>query len=316
VAQFSKQAFCYVFDRLTGAPIWPIVEKPVPTEPRLPGERPALTQPHPTHPAPLAGQGTTEDQVLDFTPQLHQQAMEILSRYQTGPLFTPPTLASSDAKWGTIQRPFIGGATNWSGACADPDLGTIFVPSRDTAGIVYFYTPTAEQGGTVRYTHGGRAPEGITRLQGPQGLPLWKPPYSRMTAIDMHTGEVAWMKPSGMGSPAIRNHPALAGLELPALGGEGRGGPIATKTLLISWKGGQMRGEEAARNEPQPEGEPGLVAYDKRTGEEVGFAKLPAPPIGTPMTYLADGKQYIALTVSGTPPKIVALALPDQAAAK
>lgn len=312
VVQLSKQAFCYVFDRVTGEPIWPIVEKPVPTSPHLPGERPAPTQPHPTRPLPLAGQGTTEDQVIDFTPQLHQEAMEILSRYQTGPLFTPPTLATAAGTWGTIQRPSIGGATNWSGGCADPTLGYIFVPSRDTAGITYFYTPGTEQGGTVRFTHGGRLPEGAKRLEGPQGLPLWKPPYSRMTAIDMHTGGHAWMKPSGNGSARIRNHPALKGIDLPPLGGEGRGGPIVTSTLMISWKGGSLRGEEATR-EPNPDftGEAGLVAYDKLTGEEIGFAPLPAPPIGTPMTYMVDGRQYIALTVSGSPPKVVALTLGD-----
>jgi quinoprotein glucose dehydrogenase len=312
VAQFSKQAFCYVFDRVTGEPIWPIVEKPVPTEPHLPGERPAPTQPHPTRPAPVAGQGTTEDQVIDFTPELHKQAMEILARYQTGPLFTPPTLATPGGTWGTIQRPSIGGATNWSGACADPESGYVFVPSRDTAGVIYFYTPRPEQGGTVRYTHGGRPPEGVTRLQGPQGLPMWKPPYSRMTAIDMHSGDHAWMKPSGMGASSIRNHPALKGIELPPLGGEPRGGPIVTKTVLISWKGGSLRGEEGGREEPsEPGGGPGLVAYDKVTGEEVGFAPLPAPPIGTPMTYMIDDRQYIALTVAGSPPRIVALSLPE-----
>jgi quinoprotein glucose dehydrogenase len=315
VAQFSKQAFCYVFDRVTGEPIWPIVEKPVPTEPHLPGERPAPTQPHPIRPAPISGQGTNEDQVIDFTPELHKEAMKILSRYQTGPLFTPQTLATADGKWGTIQRPSIGGAVNWSGACADPQSGYLFVPSRDTAGITYFYTPSTDQGGTVRYTHGGRPPQEVKRLQGPQGLPMWKPPYSRMTAIDMHTGDNAWMKPSGKGSANVRNHSALKGLDLPPLGGETRGGPIVTKTLLISWKGGAMRGEEAPREQPQESaGGVGLVAYDKRTGEEVGFAPLPAAPIGTPMTYMADGKQYIAISVSGSPPKIVALCLGDSKA--
>jgi quinoprotein glucose dehydrogenase len=317
VAQLSKQAYCYVFDRVTGEPIWPIVEKPVPTEPHLPGERPAPTQPHPTKPAPLAGQGSTEDQVINFTPELHKEAMQILSRYQTGPLFTPQTLATAEASWGTIQRPYIGGATNWIGGAVDPESGYLFVPSRDSAGVTHFYTPSPGQGGTVRFTHGGRAPEGVGRLQGPQGLPLWKPPYSRMTAIDLGSGEHAWMKPSGMGSAAIRNHPALAGIELPPLGGEARGGPIVTKTLMISWKGGSLRGEEQARaGPPQAAEAPGLVAYDKVSGEEVGFARLPSPPIGTPMTYMFEGRQYIAVTVSGTPPQIVALALPEAEAAE
>jgi len=314
VAQLSKQAFCYVFDRMTGEPIWPIVEKPVPTEPHLPGERPAPTQTHPTKPSPLAGQGSTEDQVIDFTPELHKEAMQILSRYQTGPLFTPQTLATAQGTWGTIERPFIGGAVNWSGGCVDPESGYLFVPSRDGAGIVYFYTPASDQGGTVRFTHGGRPPEEVERLRGPQGLPLWKPPYSRMTAINLHTGDEAWMKPSGQGSDAIRKHPAVAGLKLPALGGEARGGPIVTKTLMISWKGGSLRGEASAREGPPEAAEaPGLVAYDKATGEEVGFAALPAAPIGTPMTYMLDGRQYIALTITGAPPKIVALALPAPA---
>jgi quinoprotein glucose dehydrogenase len=138
-----------------------------------------------------------------------------------------------------------------------------------------------------------------------------------MTAIDMRTGDHAWMKPAGIGSPTIRNHPALAGIELPPLGGESRGGPIATKTLLISWKGGSVRGEERVREGP-PEAaeEPGLVAYDKITGEQVGFAKLPSAPIGTPMTYMVDGRQYIALTVTGSPPKVVALTLPDSQAGR
>lgn len=314
IAQFSKQAFCYVFDRVTGEPIWPIEERPVPTEPVVPGERVSPTQPFPTKPAAVSGQGVTEDQIIDFTPELHAEAMKLLENYQTGPLFQPQTLAEAGGKMGTIQRPSLGGAINWGGGGADPELGYLFIPSRDTAGITYFYSPTAEDGGTVRYTHGGRPPQGASRggLR-VQGLPIFKPPYSRMTAIDLHTGDEAWMRPAGMGSPAIRNHPALKDLDLPPLGGESRGGPLTTKTLMISASGGGG-GDEGPRGGDDDEDEqqgPGLIAYDKLTGEEVAFAPLPARAIGTPMTYMIEDKQYIAVTVGGTPPSIAVLTLPS-----
>ena len=297
VAQLSKQGFCYVFDRETGEPVWPIEERPVPQEPALPGERPSPTQPFPTKPAPYAGQGSADDQLIDFTPQLRAEAIELLKDFARGPIFTPPTLNVPNGHRGMIQRPSDGGSTNWNGGALDPETGLLYVPSRNNFRVTRYYAPVPRDGLTVDYTHGGRGPS----PRGPQGLPIFKPPYSRMTAINLNTGDHEWMKPAGMGSDQIRNHPALEGLDLPPLGGEGRGGPLVTKTLMISAKS-PVRGTTSGEG-------PALVAYDKATGEEVGEVPLPGRAIGTPMTYMLDGKQFIALTVSGRIPRLVAYTL-------
>ena len=295
VAQLSKQGFCYVFDRVTGEPVWPIEERPVAQEPALPGERPAPTQPFPTKPEAYAGQGSADDQLIDFTPQLRAEAIELLKDFARGPLFTPPTLNVQGGHGGMIQRPSDGGSTNWNGGAFDPETGLLYVPSRSNFRVTRYYQPVPRNGLTSDYTHGGRG----AAPRGPQGLPIFKPPYSRMTAINLNTGDHEWMKPAGMGSDQIRNHPALRGLDLPALGGEGRGGPLVTKTLMFSAKS-PVRGSQ---------GGPALVAYDKATGEEVGEVPLPGRGIGTPMTYMLDGVQYIALTVSGRIPRLVAYRL-------
>jgi quinoprotein glucose dehydrogenase len=303
VAQVSKQGFIYTFDRATGKPVWPIEERPVPTRPALPGEVPSPTQPFPTKPAAFDYQGVTIDDLVDFTPEIRQMAIEAVKGFTLGPLFTPPTLAEGQTK-GTLMRPTGNGAANWSGAAIDPESGWLYVPSSNVAGVIGFYSPE-DQGGTLRYTHG--LPESVM-LSGqgqlnpsprmPRGLPLLKPPYSRMTAVDMNTGEHAWMTPLGNGD-RIRNLPMLKDLKLPPLGGDGRGGPLLTKTLLISAlaAGGRDDG-------------PRLVAYDKTTGKEIASVDLPRGAIGTPMTYMLDGKQYIALTIGGTPPELIAFALP------
>ena len=158
--------------------------------------------------------------------------------------------------------------------------------------VIHYYTPGEDIGGDLRFTHGGRG----GRARGPQGLPLFKPPYSRMTAIDLNTGEHVWVSPTGNGD-AIRNHELLKDLNLPPLGGDGRGGPLLTKTLLIS--------PESPRG-----GTPVLVARDKTTGTLVGSVSLPSRVLGTPMTYRHEGKQYIAFTVTGSPPELIALSLP------
>ena len=304
VAQVSKQGFIYTFDRATGKPVWPIVERPVPTTPTVPGEVPSPTQPFPTKPAAFDYQGVTIDDLVDFTPEIRQMAIEAVKGFTLGPLFTPPTLAVEGQTKGTLMRPTGNGAANWSGAAIDPETGWLYVPSSNVAGVISFYSPEA-QGGTLRYTHGppesallsGQGqPSATPRM--PRGLPLLKPPYSRMTAVDMNTGEHAWMTPLGNGD-RIRNLPMLKDLKLPPLGGDGRGGPLLTKTLLISAlsAGGHDDG-------------PRLVAYDKVTGKELASVDLPRGAIGTPMTYLVDGKQYIALTIGGAPPELIAFALP------
>jgi len=210
-------------------------------------------------------------------------------------------LVASSGNQGTIQRPSLGGATNWIGGAVDPETGILYVPSQDGFTVTHFFTPQDRNGETVRYTHGARG----GRPQGPRGLPIFKPPYSRITAINLNHGDHQWMKPAGIGSEKIRNHPALAGLDLPPLGGERRGGPIVTRTLMICSKSPGY-GPDAADDGAW------LLAYDKATGAEVGKVPLPGNPIGTPMTYMLDGRQYIALTVSGRIPKLVAYALPRE----
>jgi quinoprotein glucose dehydrogenase len=299
VAQVTKQGYTYVFDRVTGEPVWPIPELPVPAS-EIPGEKASPTQPHPTKPAAFAPQGVKIDDLIDFTAELRAKAIEEVGKFRYGGLFEPPSL-HGDGTFGTIQRPSLGGAVNWNGAGVDPETGWIYIPARDSITLTHFYTPGADDGGSVDYTHGGRGPYPA----GPEGLPLFKPPYSWMTAIDLNTGEHAWTIPLGEGDPAIRNHPALEGMELPALGGDSSSGPLVTKTLVITAR-------RAPRGADSADVPPKLVAYDKKTGAEVGIVPLPEEHIGTPMTYLHEGAQYIALTVSTNPPSLVAYALPAE----
>ncbi len=300
LAQVSKQGFVYAFDRVTGEPIWPIEERPVPQHTNMPGELPAPTQPFPTRPPPFEYQGITIDDLVDFTPEIRAMAEEAVADFQLGPLFTPPLQSVDGGVQGTIQRPAIDGGANWGGAGVDPETGLLYVPSQNRFSVLHFYTPDPAAGGTMRFTQGpfggGRQP----RM--PQGLPLFKPPYSRMTAVDLNTGDIAWMEPNGDGD-RFRNHPLLRDLDLPPLGGDGRGGPLVTKTLLVS-----------ALTAGGSGGGPRLVARDKATGRIVGSVDLPSGAIGTPMTYLVDDRQYIALTIGGGP-RLIALALPGQESA-
>ena len=306
IAQVSKQGFVYVFDRETGDPIWPIEERPVPQETNMPGEVPSRTQPFPTKPAPFDYQGVTIDDLVDFTPEVRAMAVEAVRDFVLGPLFTPPTRPIEGGTQGTLMRPPDAGTAGWAGAAVDPETGMLYIPSRNQATVIPLYPPDPALGATVAYTHG--APEdrrlaqrGAIRPEPrmPQGLPLLKPPYSRMTAIDLNTGEHAWWVPTGNGD-RYRNHPRLRHLDLPPLGGDnGSNGPLLTKTLLIYCltAGGTNNG-------------PRLVAYDKTDGTELASVDLPSGAIGTPMTYRVDGRQHIALTVGGGP-RLVAFALPE-----
>ena len=296
IAQVSKQGFTYVFDRTTGDPVWPIEERPVATDTDLEGEVLSPTQPFPTKPPPFEYQGTSIDDLVDFTPEIRALAVEAVKNFRLGPLFSPPMLSVQGGLQGTIQRPHVGGGASWSGAAVDPETGILYVPSENRFSVLKYHTPDPDEGGNLRYTFTGLA-AGI-QPQMPQGLPLLKPPYSRMTAIDLNRGEHAWMRPNGDGN-RYRDHPMLRDLDLPALGGEGHGGPVLTKTLLIS-----------ALTAGGTEDGPRLVARDKLTGEIVGSVDLPGGAIGTPMTYMYEGTQYIALTVGGAVPEMVALALP------
>ena len=291
LAQITKQGYVYTFDRVTGKPVWPIDEKPVPPS-DVPGEKASPTQPIPSKPAPFEYQGSNANDLADFTPEIRAMAEKAIQGFRTGPLFTPPSLE------GTISRPGTTGGANWGGAAVDPTTGMIYIPSRNAHAVLRLARPEASLDSNLLYMQTpGRNPTM------PEGLPLFKPPYSRMTAIDMNSGNHAWMVPTGTGE-RFRNHPRLKGLNLPALGGDSTfSGPLLTRTLLIF-----------ALTTGGSKGGPRLVAYDKASGQELASADLPGAAIGTPMTYLLDGKQYIAITVQGRTstdiPELSALNLP------
>ena len=293
VAQVSKQGFTYVFDRVTGDPVWPIEERPVPTDTDLEGERLSPTQPFPTKPPPFEYQGVTIDDLVDFTPEIREMAVEAVRDFRLGPLFSPAMLTVEGGLQGTIQRPWAGGGANWSGAGVDPETGILYVPSTNRAMAVKYARP---DGGNLRYVSQGLLSGRQPRM--PRDLPLLKPPYTRMTAIDLNRGEHAWMQPNGDGN-RYRHNPLLRDLDLPPLGGDGAGGPLVTKTLLVSGLNAGGTGDG-----------PRLIARDKANGQILASVDLPGRPIGTPMTYLHEGRQYIALTVGGEVPALVALALP------
>lgn len=297
LAQVSKQGFTYVFDRATGEPVWPIEERPVETDTNLEGEVLSATQPFPTKPPPFEYQGVSIDDLVDFTPEIRAMALEAVRGFRLGPLFTPPMRTIEGGIQGTIQRPAIDGGANLQGSGVDPETGLLYVPSNNSFSVLKYYTPDPAEGGNLRYTQSAFGSGRQPTL--PQGLPLFKPPYSRMTAIDLNVGDNAWMQPNGDGD-RYRNHPRLRNLNLPSLGGDGRGGPVITKTLLVSplTAGGS-------------DGGPRLIARDKATGEVVGSVDLPAGALGTPMTYMYGGRQFIALTVGGEIPELIALALPE-----
>jgi len=282
VVQITKQGFVFVFDRVTGKPVWPIEERPVPRS-TVPGERTSPTQPFPTRPAPFEHQGISDDALVNFTPALHAAAKDIVDQYDHGPLYTPPSLR------GTINVPGWAGGGNWSGAAADPLTGMLYIPSWNYAMVVKLTEPKA---GTsdMRYVR----TMAVNRLDGPGGLPLLGPPYGRITAIDLNSGDHRWMVPHGNG---IRDRLIKAGIPDPGPVGAMGTGPLLTPTLLFA-------GQDDA-------GTPLLRAFDKDTGATVAEITLPASPAGTPMTYTERGRQYIALaTGSGKQAGIVALALP------
>lgn len=286
VAQVTKQGFTFVFDRTSGQPVWPIEEKAVaPSD--VPGEKLSPTQPHPTKPKAFERQGVTEDDVIDFTPELREKALKILHKYKFGPLFTPPS------EQGTVQLPGWNGGANWGGAPFDPETGMLYVISTTNPITVQLGQPDPARS-NLKYVR-----QGSLWLAGPEGLPIFKPPYGRITAINMNTGEHAWMAVRGEGP---RNHSALKALNLPPLGTQGRGYGFVTKTLLFCGDEGGGRGNEPAV----------FRAYDKATGAVVAEIPIPGATTGAPVTYMLDGKQFIVIPIG--PQKsngaLVALALP------
>ena len=282
VAQISKQGFTYVFDRITGEPVWPIEERPV-GQSSVPGEVAAMTQPFPTKPAPFEPQGISDETLIDFTPELRNEALQIIEQFDYGPLFTPPSLR------GTIQFPGWAGGGEWHGAAFDPETGLYYIPSASSP-IVVQLREALRGREELAYVRGGAQTVG-----GPQGLPLTKPPYSRITALDLNTGEHEWMVPHGEGQR--QEIIALGILDPGPVGSQSRTGPLLTRTLLFL---------------AQRDGERDLLrAFDKATGDIVHEIALPLPPAGTPMTYMANGKQYISIAVGGgADSKLVTLSLP------
>lgn len=322
VAQVTKQAFTFVFDRVTGQPVWPIEERPVPQS-NVPGERTSPTQPFPTRPAPFDRQGITTGDLIDFTPQLREEAIKIAAQYRTGPLFLPPSVRDADGKLGSLILPNHTGGANWPGGALDPETGILYVSSVTNPDVLAL-TPADPKRSEMGYVAGsgrargkaidpaggmpqfsseeGAAPPDI----GPQGLPLIKPPWGRITAINLNTGEHVWMIANGDAPQAVKNHPALKGIDLSHAGKPERSPLLVTKTLLFGADGSGLF------NAGPGAGGKMFRAIDKKTGAVVYEFALPASTTGMPMTYMVDDRQYIVVAVGarGTPAELVALALP------
>jgi glucose dehydrogenase len=321
VAVMGKQAMIYVFDRITGEPVFPIEEHPVPQS-DVPGEKTSATQPFPTRPPPYDYQGVEQQNLIDFTPELHAEALKIAARYKLGPIFTPPPVSRKEGPIGSFRS---SGGTNWPGGSYDPETHIAYVPSFVAMPVLGLMPPPNKEFSDLPYVSGNAltgvryisgpgenvgadAPSLTTKAAGtpvsstgdaatnsdalPQGLPLLKPPYGRITAIDLDRGEILWWVAHGETPDSVRNHPALKGMTIPRTGQSGAIGALVTKTLVIA-------GDPLATTMPgRPRGAM-LRAYDKASGKEVGAVYMPAQQSGTPMTYALGGRQYIVVAVSG-----------------
>jgi quinoprotein glucose dehydrogenase len=325
LAQPTKSAFLFVLNRETGEPIWPIEERPVPQS-ESPYEQTSPTQPFPTWPLPFDRQGISTDDLNDLTPELLAEAEALAEQYRLGPLFTPPAVDGPDAPIATLMLPADVGGANWPGGSFDPETNRLYIHSHTAvftlrnipADLEPFDPSPAGQAAQSSASAGnaGGPPPGLgglgprpgglgpggpggfgpprvgTNLQGT--IPMIKPPYDRITAYDMNTGEILWQKVHGTTPDNIRNNPALAGLDVARLGSYGRifVGTLTTGSLVIAGEGGvhtNDAGESVAL----------LRAYDKATGDDVpGRVEMPARQTGSPMTYFHEGKQYIVLAVS------------------
>ncbi len=305
VTLLTKQGMSFVFERKTGKPVWPIEERPVPAS-DVPGERLSPTQPFPTKPAPYEKLGYHEEDLLDFTPFLRAEALEIAKRYVRGPMYTPITRVIEGGVQGTWVSPGYGGGANWNGGAFDPETGMMYVPTQNKP-MVAALTPADRSLTNFDYVRAA-----TTVVPGPRGLPIVKPPWSKVTATDMNTGEHRWSKAIGPASDFVKNHPALRGLrfDFANMGQVGiRPSPLLTKTLLFLGEAGALSGDPGGKM---------FRAYDKLTGAVVAEIELPSKATGAPMTYLHEGKQYIVVAVSTREhqAEYVALALPDSARAR
>jgi len=361
VAVPSKQAYLYTFDRVTGEPVWPIVETPVPKG-KVQGEWYSPTQPIPSKPAPYDRQGFREEDLLDWTPEIKAEALRVLNLYKTGPTaFEPPAARGEDGKAGSLQMPGNNGGSNWEGGCFDPETGMLYIwsstqynrrslvpgdPSRTDMMMVdgggggeAGPAPAGDNAGGGRAGGGGRGGGGAAAAGGGRGagapdaaagggarggggaaaggaaqaapttafgFQIVKPPYGRITAINMNTGDHVWMKPIGSTPDNIKNNPMLKGVDIPAyIGRPGRLGTMVTKTLL--WAG-----ERGPLNNVNGQQVSFFRSYDKMTGEIVSEMPIPANTTNIPITYMFNGKQYIVIAVAaaGHPAELLALSLP------
>jgi quinoprotein glucose dehydrogenase len=312
VAQPTKQAWLYVFDRATGEPIWPIDDRPV-AQSTVPGEQTSPTQKFVTKPPAFDRQGVSTDDLIDFTPELRAEAVELVSRYTIGPIFTPIAVSEWDGPFATLMLPNATGGANWPGASLDPETGILYVYSKtqpSSLGLVpgeQLKSDMAWVGGRARDPNAPAGRGGRPPSLSVQGLPLIKPPYGRITAVDLNKGDIVWQVAHGETPDEIRNHPALRGLDIPRTGRPGFIGTLTTGSLVIAGEPGLFT---------TPNGERGamLRAYDKATGEEVGSVYMPAPQTGSPMTYMVDGRQYLVVAIGSAQhgAEFVAYRLPNQ----
>jgi quinoprotein glucose dehydrogenase len=329
VALPSKESFLYVFDRVTGKPVWPMEERPVP-QGDVPGEWYSPTQPFPTKPPAYARQAITMDDLIDFTPELHAKALDLVKHYKMGPMFLSAVVSKLPGPVAALTIGTLGGGTNWPGAGYDPESHTVFAPAANAGVAPLGLVEPPEGFSDIRYLAGVagqkfRVNEGpgfgsasdapkISESQAKlnsilaksstaapetppigttvDGLPLVKPPYGLLSAINLDHGEMVWQVPHGDTPDSIRNNSGLKGLNIPKTGQQGNVGLVVTKTLVI------MGDPQISTTADHPRGAM-LRAYDKQTGQQVGAVWLPAPQSGSPMTYTVDGKQYIIVAVSG-----------------
>ncbi|MEZ5293408.1 MAG: PQQ-binding-like beta-propeller repeat protein [Vicinamibacterales bacterium] len=302
VAVPTKQSWLYVFDRTNGKPVWPINEVEVPKG-DLPGEWYAPTQPVPSKPPAFDRQTITKDELLDFTPELRAKAEAFVKDFRYGWLFEPPSILDPEnGKRGTLQLPGSTGGPNWPGGSIDKETNIVYIYSKaEVTGLSMRNDPRRSNMDFVNASGG----EGAGRIA-VENLPIIRPPWGQISAIDLNKGEILWQTAHGETEDAVKNHPALKGLTIPRTGRTGRVGVLTTKTLVMAGDGGMATHPNGQRS--------GMFrAYDKMTGKELGAVPIPGPQTGSPMTYLHNGKQYIVVAVSGqgSSAELVALALPD-----
>jgi quinoprotein glucose dehydrogenase len=328
IAQVTKQAFTFVFDRVTGKPVWPIVERPVPQS-DVPGEKTSPTQPFPTKPAAFDRQGFSLDDLIDFTPAIKAEAVKIASQYKMGPLYTPPIVAGTDGKLATIMLPHHVGGGNWPGGAVDPETGMLYVASVTNQDMLALSVADSKRS-DMSYVGGGGGRGGrgaaaaITPVitgpsedeqsmrpapkqgTGPRGLPLVKPPWGRITAIDLNSGNHVWMAANGEAPDFVKNHPLMKGVDLSNTGKGSRSLLMVTKTLLFAPEGNNLWASPAGAGGNM------LRILDKATGKLIHQIALPAMATGIPMTYLVNDRQFVVIAVGapGMPAELVALALP------